>query len=60
MENQEYHAVGKRVERKDGVGKVIGQEIYASDIVLPRMLHGRMMRSILPHARIKQIDTSAA
>jgi xanthine dehydrogenase molybdenum-binding subunit len=60
MGNQEYHAVGKRVERKDGVGKVIGQEIYASDIVLPRLLHGRMMRSILPHARIKQIDTSAA
>ena len=60
MEKQQYHAVGKISERKDGIAKVTGQEIYASDIVLPRMLHGRILRSPFPHARVKSIDTSAA
>ena len=60
MEKQNYHAVGKIYERKDGIAKVTGQEIYASDIVLPRMLHGRILRSPFPHARVKGIDTSAA
>jgi xanthine dehydrogenase molybdenum-binding subunit len=60
MEKPEYHAVGKVSERKDGIAKVTGQEIYASDVVLPRMLYGRILRSPFPHARVKIIDTKAA
>jgi len=60
MEKPAYHAVGKIYERKDGIAKVTGQEMYASDIVLPRMLHARVVRSPYPHARVKSIDTSAA
>ena len=60
MEKQQYHAVGKIYERKDGIAKVMGQEIYASDVVLPRMLYARILRSPFPHARVKSIDTSAA
>jgi xanthine dehydrogenase molybdenum-binding subunit len=60
MEKPEYHAVGKVSERKDGIAKVTGQEIYASDVVLPRMLYGRILRSSFPHARVKIIDTKAA
>lgn len=60
MESQEYHVVGKIYERKDGIAKVTGQEIYASDVVLPRMLHARVLRSPYPHARVKSIDVSPA
>ena len=59
MEKQSYHAVGKIYERKDGIAKVTGQEIYASDLVLPRMLIGRVLRSPFPHALVRSIDTSA-
>jgi xanthine dehydrogenase molybdenum-binding subunit len=60
MEKEQFHAIGKRLPRKDGIAKVTGQEIYASDVVLPRMLYGRILRSPYPHARVKSIDTSAA
>ncbi|MBM3300942.1 MAG: molybdopterin-dependent oxidoreductase, partial [Deltaproteobacteria bacterium] len=60
MEKQAYHVVGRIHERKDGIAKVTGQEVYASDIVLPRMLHARVLRSPYPHARVKSIDTAAA
>src|SRR5512139_3363194 len=60
MEKPQYHAIGKQSIRKDGMAKVIGQEAYTSDIVLPRMLHARVLRSPFPHAAIKSIDTSAA
>ena len=60
MEKPQYHAIGKIYERKDGIAKVTGQEIYASDLVLPRMLIGRILRSPFPHALVKNIDTSAA
>ena len=56
MEKSQYHVVGKISERKDGIAKVTGQEIYASDVVLPRMLYGRTLRSPFPHARVKNID----
>ena len=60
MEKPQYHAVGRISERKDGIAKVTGQEIYASDVVLPRMLYARVLRSPHAHARVKSIDTSAA
>jgi xanthine dehydrogenase molybdenum-binding subunit len=60
MEKPQYHAIAKRSIRKDGIAKVIGQEAYTSDVVLPRMLHARVLRSPFPHAAIKNIDASAA
>ena len=46
--------------RSDLLEKVTGRAVYASDITVPGMLHGRILRSTLPHARIRSIDTSAA
>jgi CO/xanthine dehydrogenase Mo-binding subunit len=40
--------------------KVTGAASFAFDAVLPHMLHGKLLRSPLPHARIRGIDTSAA
>lgn len=40
--------------------KVLGRAQYAGDIKLPGMLHGKVLRSPYPHARIVSIDTRAA
>ncbi len=60
MTSKEYHTIGKETPRKDGVARVTGQEMYTSDVTLPHMLHGRILRSPHPHALIRRIDTSAA
>lgn len=46
--------------RGDYLDKVTGAAQFASDVVVPGMLHGRILRSPLPHARITGIDVSAA
>ncbi len=46
--------------RADYLDKVTGEAKFASDIVVPGMLHGRILRSTMPHARIVRIDASAA
>jgi len=52
--------IGKPRRRVDGRAKVTGQTRFADDIVLPRMLHCKLLRSPHPHARIVRIDTSKA
>jgi 4-hydroxybenzoyl-CoA reductase alpha subunit len=56
----EFSVVGKPLQRVDAVAKVTGRAIYADDMLLPRTLHCRILRSPHPHARILSIDTSAA
>lgn len=46
--------------RADYLEKVTGAAVYASDITVPNMLHGKILRSTVPHARIVHIDVSAA
>ena len=60
MEKPKFNVLGKVTRRKDGVARVTGQEQFSSDIILPRMLHGRIVSSPYAHARIKSVDTSAA
>ena len=57
---KEYSVVGKPLTRVDGRVKVTGLAQYASDITLPNMLHGKILRSPHPHAKIVNIDTSQA
>jgi len=52
--------VGQPRRRVDGRAKVTGQTRFADDIMLPRMLHCRLLRSTVPHARIIRIDTTKA
>ena len=52
--------VGKRLPRVDAVPRVTGRAIFADDIVLPRTLHCRILRSPHPHARVISVDASAA
>ena len=46
--------------RHDGADKVTGRAIYAADVQLPGMAHGKFVRSPHAHARIKSIDASEA
>ena len=52
--------IGKPRRRVDGRAKVTGQTKFADDLVFPRMLHGKLLRSPHPHARILSIDTAKA
>ena len=58
--DDKYKVVGTRPIRPDGADKVTGRAIYGADVKLPGLLHGRVLRSPHPHARIKKIDSSAA
>ena len=53
-------AVGKSLQRIDGVDKVTGSAKYAADIKLEHMLHAKLLRSPHAHAKVIRIDTSAA
>jgi CO/xanthine dehydrogenase Mo-binding subunit len=52
--------VGKPLPRVDAPGKVSGTAIYAADFALPGMLHGKVLRSTVPHARLVRVDVTRA
>jgi CO/xanthine dehydrogenase Mo-binding subunit len=52
--------VGTRAPRVDSVDKVTGNAVYSVDLQMAGMLHGAVLRSPHPHARIISIDTAAA
>jgi CO/xanthine dehydrogenase Mo-binding subunit len=52
--------VGRAHPRRDAREKLGGRAQFVGDIVVPRMLHGRVLRSPVAHGRIVSIDTSAA
>ena len=54
------NVLGRRMRKTDGLEKSTGRARYTDDLVLPGMLHGKILRSPHPHARIVSIDTSAA
>jgi 4-hydroxybenzoyl-CoA reductase subunit alpha len=60
MQSEEYQVVGKPVERTDGRVKATGKARYAGDLIAPGMLHGKILRSPVAHAKILNIDTSEA
>ncbi len=55
-----FDVIGKPRRRVDGRAKVTGLTRFADDIMLPRMLHCKLLRSPLPHAIIEAIDVSRA
>lgn len=57
---KKYNVVGHSVPRRDGLGHVTGKTVYVGDVYYPNMLHLKMVRSPVPHARIKGIDFSEA
>jgi 4-hydroxybenzoyl-CoA reductase alpha subunit len=57
---EDLAVVGKSLRKPDAMGKVSGQARFADDLVLPRMLFGRILRSPVAHARIAHVDVSRA
>ncbi len=57
---RDYSVIGKETPQIDAIEKVTGRSCYTSDLVLPGMLWGKMLRSPIHHGRIKRIDTSRA
>ncbi len=57
---KQFKWVGTRPVRPDGVPKVTGLAQYGSDLAMPGMLVGHILRSPHAHARIRSIDTSRA
>jgi len=60
MTDNNLKVVGQSIPRRDGLGHVTGKTVYVNDIKFPDMLHLKMVRSPVPHARIKGIDFSEA
>jgi 4-hydroxybenzoyl-CoA reductase alpha subunit len=58
--DKNLNVVGKPFRKVDARAKCVGQTKFADDIVLPRMLYCKLLRSHLPHALIKSIDVSKA
>jgi nicotinate dehydrogenase subunit B len=50
--------VGQPVPRFDLPAKLRGKPVYVHDLVLPGMLHARVVRSSLPGARLEKVDGS--
>ena len=57
---RELSVIGRPIDRRDALEKVTGQAVYSSDMVLPGMLHAKVLRCPHAHARIRRIDTSKA
>ncbi|UCG66704.1 MAG: xanthine dehydrogenase family protein molybdopterin-binding subunit [Deltaproteobacteria bacterium] len=56
----DFDVVGKSYPQIDGMEKSMGKTKFVSDLILPNMLYGRIVRSPYAHARIRHIDTSRA
>ncbi|MFH1350228.1 MAG: molybdopterin cofactor-binding domain-containing protein [Pseudomonadota bacterium] len=57
---RELNVVGVRVPMVDAAVKAKGAAQFTDDLILPGMLYGKILRSPLPHARIRHIDISKA
>jgi 4-hydroxybenzoyl-CoA reductase alpha subunit len=59
-EERDLRVVGYAQRKVDAGDKVTGRTRFADDLVLPRMLHAKLLRSPHAHAKILRIDTTRA
>ncbi|HVH10944.1 MAG TPA: molybdopterin cofactor-binding domain-containing protein [Gemmatimonadales bacterium] len=55
-----FQIVGRALRKVDATAKVTGVTRFADDLMLPRMLYAKLLRSPHPHARIRAVDASGA
>src|SRR2546430_4909638 len=55
-----FDVIGTTVPKRDGAGKSTGRTRYLPDLGLPRLAHGKILRSRYPHARLVRIDARGA
>src|SRR5215204_1589202 len=56
----DFDVIGSPVQRSDALGHVTGRTEFFEDLVLARMLHLKVHRSARHHARIRDVDLTAA
>lgn len=57
----ELKHIGKQeTQNVDGLARAMGEARYVGDIHIPGMLHAKVLRSPLPHARIIRLDVTPA
>ena len=54
------HVIGQRIPRHDAILQVTGKVEYGVDLTRRGMLHAKVLRSALPHAKIIKLDVSRA
>ena len=59
-ERTRTRVIGRPYPKVDAAAKVTGQTKFADDLFLPRMLHCKILRSKLAHARLLRVDVSRA
>jgi len=55
-----FKVIGTRVAKLDALEKVTGAVRYLPDLEVPGMVWGKILRTPVPHARIRRIDTRKA
>ena len=58
-EDHERRVIGKRLAKFDALDKALGRAIYVSDMVVPGMLHAKLVHNPHAHATIRSIDAEA-
>lgn len=56
----DFDVIGKPIPQIAGMQKAMGRTRFVSDLALPYMLHGAILKSPHAHARITRLDTSRA
>jgi len=55
-----YRIIGTSEPRMESIAKVTGMAKYTTDIFMPGMVYGKILRSPYAHARVTGIDVSEA
>ncbi|MFB6356959.1 MAG: hypothetical protein ABEJ65_10650, partial [bacterium] len=53
--DDDFDVLQKNVKRPEGIGKITGESLYADDLRTEDHIHGKTIRSEVPHAKIKDI-----
>ncbi len=56
----EFTILGARAVNPEDISKAMGCAQFTGDLLMPGMLTGKILRSPLPHARIRQVDIGRA
>ena len=57
---EELRVVNRPLARHDQAEKIVGSTRYAADFAVPGMVHARLVRSLLPSARLTRRDAARA
>jgi len=56
MSATSFRHIGHSVRRREGIAKLTGAALYTDDIKTPGALHGKTVRTSIPHGRVRKIE----